>query len=125
MNAAADPPPMSAAEARAAAFGYMARDMRELDDAPESEPIARPWRPLPSRGDIVPAWGDLAPVRADVALLLGRLEVAVDRGLPPRGPMPAPRYHGRPGATLPALAPVDDYLPERGEAVAWDVDDSG
>ena len=56
----------------------------------------------------------------------------------PMGPMPPTRYHGRPGPRLvevapmpvvpdllpgieaPDLAPLDDYLPCRGDAVGWD-----
>lgn len=67
---------------------------------PDPPTYARPWRPVYSRGDVVPAWDDLDPVRADLAATCARLLAAV--------------------ASCPALGPVDDYLPGRGEAVPWD-----
>jgi hypothetical protein len=118
----------------------LAAVLEEPDDEPASAVFAQPWRPMLSRGDVVPAFDALAPVRAALLSDLARLLAAVDSGRAPRGPAPMPRYYGRPaaravevtpavlpvvpdlmpGIDAPELGPVDEYLPGRGEAVAWD-----
>ena len=104
---------------------------------------ATPWRShrVPTRIEWAPLLEQaLAVDRPAMLADLGRLLAAVDSGRAPCVPAPMPRYHGRPaaraaevspmpvvpdllpGLDVPDLAPVDDYLPCRGEAVAWDDD---
>jgi hypothetical protein len=120
----------------------LAAVLEEPDDETASAIFAQPWRPMLSRGDVVPAFDAIGPVRVALLADLAQLLAAVDSGRAPRGPAPMPRYHERPdpravevtpavlpavpdlmpGIDAPELGAADDYLPGRGEAVAWDDD---
>jgi hypothetical protein len=77
--------------------------------------FARPWQPIQGRSHRVPrietgaSWVGVP----DPALMgtCSRLLAAVESGSAPMGPMPPPRYHGRPGP-LPVVVPTLPIIPE-------------